>query len=899
MQSISFRRSALALAVHLAGGICHQAAAEPASTLDVTGFSQKTPDTDRRDADRLDVKGRQTDVHSDESHDDATTLAAVTVVGTERKSTILPKRPVRSIYGTASTVLDTPRAVSEVNAQQLAQDVIKSADDLVRYAPSITRGGGQNANFAPQIRAQSSEVLQDGQRTYNVRHPSNFNAYEGADIVAGPTGVIYGASSNSGGYINYLTKKPKFDQQQTILAGTLGSWYQGKGVESNYSLSVDTTGPLRDDLAYRFSATAQKQDDYYDHVKNNYNALYAALAWRPSDKLRLDWNISYDDYYDFNVTHGWNRASQQSVDSGLYYAGRATPIIQTGTSFWSPVYESGAAHSRVIGWQQRVANSSNQYIATGAVQTTPLPNATAASAGRIRGWVYDPTLSGNGLVPLDDQISGRAEDKNSAQRLSTQLKVNADLSRHWSILNSTIYQKNPDKGDSVGSFFTDLDYELFDNRLEFQGDHDFSIFGLKVNNKSNTGASYRHESFTSLAANNSFNINPYDLTQNISSKNPGDLLGLINNTGSTGGWIGAANVPQYSQYFGYLNLPAMFSLGNGLYAERGGFPTSGGAVYTGAGFWDTTSVFNQQNLLINEVIGVNLGINHSAIKAKLKNPLVLNPSQAAEDSRSYSMLSYQGSVYVKPVERATLYATYDDSKAINTGVFGPYLVWGAGNKLNPQAFDSGSTLKEIGAKFELVPDALFLSLSRYWQSRDTSPDTNGNMAQLKVDGVETSLRWQPRQNLSVGANLTQIDARYTSIIPAGFSPFGFYADNATVWGDNNALNRRTAGWYDAAGIPEYSASAYVNYQLESGYGANLSGWWSSEWYTNLSKTVKIPDEYNLDLSLYYRQPQWSVGINFLNLTNERNFVNGLSGSNSEFLQVMRPFTVQGQFSYKF
>lgn len=69
----------MALAVHLAGGICHQAAAEPASTLDVTGFSQKTPDTDRSNADRRDVKGRQTDVHSNESHDDATTLAAVNV----------------------------------------------------------------------------------------------------------------------------------------------------------------------------------------------------------------------------------------------------------------------------------------------------------------------------------------------------------------------------------------------------------------------------------------------------------------------------------------------------------------------------------------------------------------------------------------------------------------------------------------------------------------------------------------------------------------------------------------------------------------------------------------------------------------------------------------------------
>lgn len=171
-----------------------------------------------------------------------------------------------------------------------------------------------------------------------------------------------------------------------------------------------------------------------------------------NDRLRVDWNISYDDYYDFNVTHGWNRASQQSVDNGLYYKGRATPIIQNGSTFWSPVFESGAANSKVIGWQTRQKNDKNQYVAVGGVQTTPLPNSTADQAGTIKGWVYDPSIPGNELVKLDDNVSGRSEDKNSAKRFSTQLKVIKDLNDHWSIANSTLYQNNKDLGDSVGSF---------------------------------------------------------------------------------------------------------------------------------------------------------------------------------------------------------------------------------------------------------------------------------------------------------------------------------------------------------------------------------------------------------------------------------------------------------------
>lgn len=802
------------------------------------------------------VFAEETPQQAGDSESDVITLSDVVVTGATKKATVVPKRKVTSIYGTDSSVLDTPRVVSQVSEQQFREDVIRSADDLVKYAPSITRGGGQNANFAPQIRGQNSEVFQDSQRIYSTRHPTNLNAYEGADIVAGPTGVIFAPTSGSGGYINYLTKKPNFNKTETNISGTVGSIYSGKGAEPNFSVSIDHTAPISKELAFRVSATAQKTDDYYDNVKNNFNAFYGALAWRPNDRLRVDWNISYDDYYDFNVTHGWNRASQQSVDNGLYYKGRVTPIIQNGSTFWSPVFESGAANSKVIGWQTRQKNDKNQYVAVGGVQTTPLPNSTADQAGTIKGWVYDPSIPGNELVKLDDNVSGRSEDKNSAKRFSTQLKVIKDLNDHWSIANSTLYQNNKDLGDSVGSFFTDLDHELIDNRVEFLGDYDFQIGGIKINNKSSTGGTYRHEKFTSLAANNSFNINPYDLTNDPSQKNPGDLLGLINNSGSTGGWIGQAGVPQYSQYFGYLNLPRMYPIGNGLYAEKGGFPPNGGgAVYTGSGFWDTLSVFTQQNFTFNDVFGINLGINHSSVRAKLENPLVLTPADVRSSSDKYSLLSYQLSTFIKPTAKSTLYFTYDKSTALNTGVFGPFLIWGAGNQLNPLAFDSQSELKEVGFKYEPITDQLFLTLSGFEQKRDLSPDTNGNMARFEIKGIESSLRWQLQKNIAIGGNFTYLDAEYSSIIPAGFSPFGFHADNATVWGDNNALNQRKAGRYDAAGIPKYSASTYVDYQHQSGFGINLSGWWTSYWYTNLSQTVKVPNNYNLDLGLYYRQPQ--------------------------------------------
>jgi outer membrane receptor protein involved in Fe transport len=83
-------------------------------------------------------------------------------------------------------------------------------------------------------------------------------------------------------------------------------------------------------------------------------------------------------------------------------------------------------------------------------------------------------------------------------------------------------------------------------------------------------------------------------------------------------------------------------------------------------------VFTQQNFTFNDVFGINLGINHSSIKAKLENPLVLVPTDVRSDRNKYSLLSYQASTFIKPTEKTTLYFTYDKSTALNTGVFGPF-----------------------------------------------------------------------------------------------------------------------------------------------------------------------------------------------------------------------------------
>lgn len=837
------------------------------------------------------------DAEADATAENAPGASEIIVNGERIKEdgAIVPVRKPTSIYGTEESILDTPRSVTQINSEQLTKDIILSSDDLAKYAPGITRGGGQNAGIAPQLRGQGTEIFQDGQRGYSVRHPTNFNAYESADIVAGPSSVIFGSVTGSGGYINYISKQPDFDRQRTSVTARLGTWYPGKDSKGAFTISADTTGPISDTLAYRISGTIQRQNDYYDNVENNFNAIYTALSWKPDSKFTADLTFAYDDYYDWNVTHGWNRATQELVDSGQYYAGRATPIIQNGANYYSPVFASGASDSAITGWVQRVKNAQGQFVVVPGSLQAGSPN-TQGTPGTLRGWVYDPTLAGNGLVSLSPQRSQRAQDSNTARRITAQLRLGYEFGPNTKLVNSTFYQRSDDTTDATGSFQVQSNDTIFDNRLELR--HKFeNLFGAGISDESNTGVIYRRETNLSLAANNSFlNIYAYDLTLDPSTKNPGSLLGItnLNPNGGNAAWIGTPGVPQQTS-FGYLTLPPMYYAGNGLYAESV-------ASYTSQAKWSTTTIFTQHNLKFGDLGGLNVGASHSWVDASIRNPFPLPGASDRADSKLAKLYSVQVSPFVKPTANTTLYFTYDRSIAINTGGFASTLSWGSGagaNLLNPLQFTSLSELYEVGVKAEPIPGKLFATLAWFKQARDQAPDQFNNIARLQITGVESTLRYQPSERIRTGVNFNYLSAynEYTSQV--GFAPRGFVPDNGTVFSDSNVLNALPSGRFDAVQIPKYNLSGYIDWRHPSGLGVELSGWWTSAWYLNLSKTVRIPASYNLDLAVSYRQPRWNLTVAVQNLTDQLNFVSGLAGSTNTFLQPMRGRSVTAQIGYNF
>ena len=339
----------------------------------------------------------------------------------------------------------------------------------------------------------------------------------------------------------------------------------------------------------------------------------------------------------------------------------------------------------------------------------------------------------------------------------------------------------------------------------------------------------------------------------------------------------------------------MYYAGNGLYAESV-------AAYTSQTAWTTITAFTQHNLKFGDFAGLNVGGSRSWVDASIRNPFPLPGASERKDDGDFKLYSVQVSPYVKPTASSTIYFTYDRSIAINTGLFSNGLTWGSGaaaNLLNPLQFKSLSELYEVGIKAEPIAGQLFVTLSGFKQARDQSPDQFNNIARLKVKGIETTLRYQPSEAWRTGLNFNYLSAynEYTS--QAGFAPRGFVADNGTVFSDSNVLNQLPAGRFDAVQIPKYNLSGYLDWRHPSGFGAELSGWLTSPWYLNLSKTVRIPTSYNLDLGLFYRQPRWNAQIQVQNLTDQLNFVSGLTGSTNTFLQPTRGRSITAQFGFNF
>ncbi|MEJ1163217.1 TonB-dependent siderophore receptor [Variovorax sp. CCNWLW186] len=190
---------------------------------------------------------------------------------------------------TSTPVREVPQSVRIVSSQLIEDMGARRLADTVDFVSGITRlndFGGTWDNFG--IRGFSSTDMGflvngfPGSRGYNP--PRDTATVERFEFLKGPASAVYG-SSEPGGTINIVTKKPEFTRRNTADF-SIGS----QGLRRS---TLDSTGALGRSVAYRLNMAVEEGDSRSDLLSNRRTLVAPALTWVIDDKTVLNYESEF------------------------------------------------------------------------------------------------------------------------------------------------------------------------------------------------------------------------------------------------------------------------------------------------------------------------------------------------------------------------------------------------------------------------------------------------------------------------------------------------------------------------------------------------------------------------------------------------------------------------------
>ena len=744
------------------------------------------------------------------------------------EDTVLPtERPISSVYGTDLSILDTPRSVSTITRAQLEARDIRSINDVNQFSSAVSTQSRYGLEAVPIIRGDLGEVYQNGIRKEYNRNgfPINFNSVEAIDVVKGPGTVVFGPSFQSGGYVNFVTKRPFFDKLSGEITETAGSYIPGGNSYENFRTRVDVGGPLiKDKLAFRVSFEDVEASSYYQNVKDHEKDVYVALSYYPTPQWKFDFNADLLTT-NFNENIGLNRVTQQFIDSegSRYTTGPGVQGTPGFGAFQHVVPSATAGTSKLYGWQTLVAPQDGAY----------------------------------------------------AKVFNLQLVSTYVVNEHFSIVNRDYYEQVEREKFSAYRY-TELAprEDVFENRLEFVYDFKIPLGGGRAEPRPApkggdgdgkdgkkavvpppaperaiqfnfiSGLAYRHDYANKFLDFGNEAIGAYDLTQSSTNFTYANFTGGPQEAGLT-------RIPGSTHF-------AQTSLQNNNTAET---------------ILETLGIFHQMEIKLPYQFtilgGARLEWDFPTERANLTNPGDLTPSQ----SHTFFLTSYNGSLTFKPIKPATLYITYNRTQAINGSYIGGLTYNPTG--IDPADFHNVSRLYEAGAKFDLIPGHWFAAVSGFYQKRQRG-NRNGDIDQIIVHGVELESTYELNRNFNVTANFTYQKARYDGAfnLANAATPQGFQLDSP-LYNFNTNLNFAPLLPNplnpDVPGVPRVLFNTFATYTSDLGIGASLGLLVQGSQNLDILGRVQIPAQYQLNAALFYKRKNFEVKLDVFNLTDRRNY----------------------------
>lgn len=339
------------------------------------------------------------------------TLDTVTVTASPAADGYQPGRS--SVAGREQDVLDIPRAVQQVGAQQIRD---KQAQSLAEVVSSVS--GVQESNTLAGLQdsftrrgfgeRNDGSVLRDGARSFLMK---NFDATtESVEVLKGPASLLYGIQE-PGGVINVVSKKPQFTPQGSVSV-------QASSVGGSSS-TLDLTGPLGEgNLAYRLVAEYQDNDYWRNFGSIRRSMVAPSLLWDDGDNRLL---LAYQ-YTDF--LQPWDRGTVFSGGQAINVA-RETRLGDLLDQAEGTTQSASAVYTRQLDarwqWKTQLAWSDIQY-SNYETRVTAFNASTGVLTRRLDGNVVHNRQAG-----LSSQLGGELALWGQAHRLTAGIDLSRSL----------------------------------------------------------------------------------------------------------------------------------------------------------------------------------------------------------------------------------------------------------------------------------------------------------------------------------------------------------------------------------------------------------------------------------------------------------------------------------------
>ncbi|HWA08061.1 MAG TPA: TonB-dependent receptor [Opitutaceae bacterium] len=325
------------------------------------------------------------------------------------------------------------------------------------------------------------------------------------------------------------------------------------------------------------------------------------------------------------------------------------------------------------------------------------------------------------------------------------------------------------------------------------------------------------------------------------------------------------------------------------------------------------AVFWQQDLKLTSKLSLLAGVRGDLYVADARDALPPPNFVPWHDRLSTGTFSPSANLVYRPTPQSSLYATYQRIRSVRGSLAGGGLILtdrgdGTG-ELSRDDFHNRSDLAEVGAKFSLLDHKLFAAATAFDQQR-TEVSLGGGHNDIEVRGLELESVYQPSTRLSATANLTLQEGNYVNSAPFQLGGRDIYAGYALGRGPgglgtgtaayNPYDNQVPVGNWPLVGFSHTLLNGSVRYLWENGFGAGCNAQWQSRQRGNLDDQWHIPAQVLYNASLFYEAKRWSANLDFLNLTNERNWIhNGDAYTASELIFPELPFRMEGYIKVKF